>query len=1040
MRILLVLLLLLAVSGWSTTHEIYFNSKFTGTSTGAIDAPYKKPSEANSVVSTWRAAEDTTIMYWRDSSVFRESWTIPSGAGPLKIKRYGELGKKPVLSGSVLQTSWSSYASGLGSTWQFTFAATINKFWLSDTTELKKGTDQNALMDSTWIQTGGVVYLRLDAGNPSLYGAEYSRVSQVLFLNGLENVEFNGVEFVKANQAIRSTATATNLQFNQCKFPLPISVSNITANFNSCIFIDNPGPATTMAISGLSTTTFNYCHFKNSPAGLINVSGGKCYINNCNFDNFKNSAVSSSSTDTVFMKNCIVNGIYPHTTPVFSASSGPIIIDNSTPMNNGYVGAVTYSGNIITNNLYKYDPRFVKTSRSGFLSITEDDRGNGADFKKLADYAKSINPEFSLSWCVSEVYQLSHDDSIIIKAVADSGHDITSHSMSHTYLYAGMGLFKIRYTGSAASCTVMVRNDSLILLTGGVDDHVVEIEFDYNKSIGWLVDTVSEFPNYTISKCDNINIRQLVFVAKEDTLWDVKSAIDSIVLDRVKFSAWELDSSKSFLERITGKPCVEYTYPGGMRDSTQIPEIKASGYLGARLAAPTPITMRDTFPLFRLPIQWEAHMQHCVMRLDDNTNSAVKSTNFTPVNISYNSALHVESVGCAVLDGSAYFYRSDTSFHYSVGDYTVGVWVRPTVLNSVNTVFYTGVNADSCLTVYIDNNGAIHYVQRRGGVDVVHITSANNTIQTNQWSRISFRQTIDTISVYKSTDVPAQNRVAMITTNTQPDLYNGITYFGCNYSTGSATNTFTGYMDKIDIGFDNWWRGLSCADQIAMQGCWSSSLTHGDFGGPRDLHKTALDAAASYTGRIKIIGMGPALQILREKGTFINEDSLYIVWNQPDSADYRLRSDSKLVGAGDVSVLSGIPNLINLSGDTITDASGNLRVSSVNIGAYGTYYEIPDTTPSAPTITSVSPSSPRLFKTFEATGTNLSNCKLYLNSVSLGTPTSATSTSISDTALGTTRGFHWLIAEDTLTGMRCSTSSRIYIKNTQLDTVLLGRP
>src|SRR5690606_27319582 len=58
-------------------------------------------------------------------------------------------------------------------------------------------------------------------------------------------------------------------------------------------------------------------------------------------------------------------------------------------------------------------------------------------------------------------------------------------------------------------------------------------------------------------------------------------------------------------------------------------------------------------------------------------------------------------------------------------------------------------------------------------------------------------------------------------------------------------------------------------------------------------------------------------------------------------------------------------------------------------GAYE-YGEIPeDTTPSAPTINSVSPSSPRLLKTFEAMGTNLSNCKLYLNSVSLGTPTSA---------------------------------------------------
>jgi len=115
------------------------------------------------------------------------------------------------------------------------------------------------------------------------------------------------------------------------------------------------------------------------------------------------------------------------------------------------------------------------------------------------------------------------------------------------------------------------------------------------------------------------------------------------------------------------------------------------------------------------------------------------------------------------------------------------------------------------------------------------------------------------------------------------------------------------------------------------------------------------------------------------------------------------------------------------------DLDGNQRYSGGAAGAYE--YIVP-----VPTITSISPSSPRLFKTFEATGTNLSNCKLYLNSVSLGAPASATSTSISDTALGTTRGFHWLIAEDTLTGMRCSTSSRIYIKNTQLDTVLLGRP
>jgi len=603
-----------------------------------------------------------------------------------------------------------------------------------------------------------------------------------------------------------------------------------------------------------------------------------------------------------------------------------------------------------------------------------------------------------------------------------------------------MGLFKAIYTGSASACTLIVDTINWVCYTktGGVDDRSVDIDFDKSKSVEWFVNQWNSYPSYEFTKIEDIHGRQLVYVAKACTL-NIKNVIDSVVLDRPRFYAWEFDSSKLYLERMTGKPCLELTYPGNNTDPHQVPYIRDAGYLGARTTTPSTVVMSDTFPLYRLPTQFEAFEPKCVMNLDNNTKSATKSTDFTGVNISHNSTLQKEYDGCGVLNGSAYLYRNDTSFNYSSGDYTVGIWVRPTVLNSINTVFYTGVNSDSCLTVYIDSNGAVHYIQRRGGVDVIHLTSNNNSIPLDQWTRLVFRQTIDTVSVFTDENLPAKNRIAVGVTNTTPDIYNGITYFGTNFSTGSASNSFVGYFDKIDIGFDNWYRTISAADMFTTHGCFASSLTHGDYLGPRDLYKTAIDALATYSGRTQVIGMGPALQILRANGTFTDSDSLYITWNQPDSADYRLRSDSRLAGSGDVSVLSGIPNLINLSGDTITDASGNLLVSSVNIGAYGTY-EIPDTTPSAPTFTSVSPSSPRLFKTFEATGTNLSNCKLYLNSVSLGAPASATSTSISDTALGTTRGFHWLIAEDTLTGMRCSTSSRIYIKNTQLDTVLLGRP
>jgi hypothetical protein len=247
-----------------------------------------------------------------------------------------------------------------------------------------------------------------------------------------------------------------------------------------------------------------------------------------------------------------------------------------------------------------------------------------------------------------------------------------------------------------------------------------------------------------------------------------------------------------------------------------------------------------------------------------------------------------------------------------------------------------------------------------------------------------------------------------------------------------GTSTFDGLNDTIRM------KGESIAAHLAARGGVLCILGHSlpDYGA------TKMDSLLSAIHRIQSGCEVRTQKYVTSKVRFGGSSNDNKLWRyfQNDSTDLRLKPTSPCKNKGDKTAITGIPNLYTLDGVQLTDASGTVLVDSINIGAYGTYYEIPDTTPSAPTITSVSPSSPRLFKTFEATGTNLSNCKLYLNSVSLGTPTSATSTTISDTALGTTRGFHWLIAEDTLTGMRCSTSSRIYIKNTQLDTVLLRRP
>lgn len=870
-------------------------------------------------------------------SIFRGAWTPPVGSeGDLTfIGDYGE-GDKVRITGAELISAIPVLNDN--NIYAFGDIVKAYKIWLDGTLAVN-GSDSVNLNNHEWYHntTLDTLWIRFDEG----YADQIiETVTATQTIRNPSYTKFENINFRMGNSFIvRITSASSNVIFSNCDFAEASCNISITSGtdiyFNSCTFDTNYGPKASMLLAAGSSVNFNFCLFANNTFGAIRATGGSHTINNCNFNRFRTKAIASTSADTIKVSNTIIHGSYPYPSSLVSASSGPILIDNSVVMFGGIGGGSYVEGNVVITNAKKYDPQFVKTANKGFLSLTEDDRNNGAEFKKIADYAKSVNNNFSLSWCVSEGYLLSSIDSGLIKAIANSGHDITSHSMSHTYLYPDMGLFTVEYTGLAPACTVIIRNDSIITLTGGVDDRVVGIEFDYDKSIVWLEDSFSIFDNYILNRIAAIHSRQMVFVAADDTLLDVKNNPDSILLNRDKFYAWEFDSSKAFLERVTGDYVLEYTYPGNMTDSSQIPFLRDAGYIGARTTTPLSITMRDTFPLYRLPIQFNAANGYSILRLDNSTNSAANSTDFTDVNLTYSETEQIEYKGCAVLDGTAYLYREDSTFHYWSGDYIVGIWIKPTVLNSKNTILYTGVNADSCLTVYIDNNGAIHYQQKRNGVAVVDLVSENGVISINEWTRLVFRQTIDTISVFTGTDVPATNRVIYAAAYT-PDNYNNITYLGTDFSSGSGADFFTGYFDKVDITFDVWFKTISCADQIAAQGCFATSLTHGDYLGPRDNYKCIIDAMGQYSGRCNLIGLTPALKILRENGTFINEDSLYIKWDQIDSSDYRLWSTSKISGDADTNVLSGIPNLINLSGDTITDNSGDMVVTTVNIGAYGT--------------------------------------------------------------------------------------------------------
>lgn len=945
----LILIALLAVSGWGAQRSVYYNSKNTVNGDGSIGSPYKTLALGNTTVTNYISAGDTVTCYLRDSSAFYEAWTIPSGgaSNPLTITSYGDLGKDPIISNGAIATPWATVSYAPENTYGHKWTQTVGKVWFNDTL-LNSASSIAELQDRQWYYDGDkdTLFLRSVRGNPDLTGDKVIRTSatQTILLSGCSNIYFNNIDIRHASTfAIRVATTASNLRFTNCTFNEYVTFLSLTATsavFDGCVFSNATGPAAPIIIGGTSAITFRNCHIKNSIYGAVSLTGGRTNFYNCNIDGIKNTVISSTSTDSTFIKNTIIHGLVPGGKAVLSATKAPIMVAKSCILKSGYSGYAWYSGNVEFTDIIRDEPKIVKTAREGFYSISEDDLIGIGDFSKTARYMMGINSNWSASFALSEPYNATTNQANLIKEMADNGFEITSHSMSHTYYYDGMGTIILRYTGTAPKCTVIVDtvNWQLRTLTGGTDDLTIPIGYDKTKNVAWITGRITQNTNYTCTKTYGANDKCLTYTFLGDTLWDIKAASDSVMLDTARFFNYEIDTSKVYVENIIDRSCLSFTYPGNMTDTTgaKIRRIRDGGYICARRTTPTPITLAGNYPLFEIPLN-DAADPKCIMRLDKDANSALNSTNFTGTNITYNTTIQKEYNGCAVLNGSAYLYRNDATFTYNTGDYVIGIWVRPTTLNAVNTVFFTGTDNDNFLTVYIDGSGAVHYVQMRAGSPVVSLSSSNGVIPVDQWTRLAFRQTVDSVSVFTGTDIPATNRIIYSATVDTPDVYNGVTYLGAgwDFSASQPVTHFTGYFDKIDIGFNIWFNTLCQADMYAMQGCLYASLTHGDYLGPRDLQKTMIDAYSTYTGRLNLTGYGFAMEDIRANGTF-SADSLTISWVQTDSADYRLRSDSKLCNAGDTSVLSGIPNLVNLSGDTLTDASGVLKVSSVNIGAYGT--------------------------------------------------------------------------------------------------------
>lgn len=193
---------------------------------------------------------------WRGTQlVFSESVTM--GA-------YGASGNDPIISGGALLTSWSVFS---GSTYRAAVTATAN-YVLAGQTPLTLGSGTGSLTAGQFFYSAGFVYVHLGGTNPSTLQVEASQLARVAYVNTLDSVTIQDIEFqFSTNQALWLEA-ATNTIIERCTFRYHCYTSNSgvvliqngsNARITDCVFdnLQNDG----IWVHNNPNVEIGYCDF-----------------------------------------------------------------------------------------------------------------------------------------------------------------------------------------------------------------------------------------------------------------------------------------------------------------------------------------------------------------------------------------------------------------------------------------------------------------------------------------------------------------------------------------------------------------------------------------------------------------------------------------------------------------------------------------------------------------------------------------------------------------------------------------------------------
>jgi hypothetical protein len=143
-------------------------------------------------------------------------------------------------------------------------------------------------------------------------------------------------------------------------------------------------------------------------------------------------------------------------------------------------------------------------------------------------------------------------------------------------------------------------------------------------------------------------------------------------------------------------------------------------------------------------------------------------------------------------------------------------------------------------------------------------------------------------------------------------------------------------MEDFVVGNGTRYKVQAVLDAVCDLGSVLMFYSHGETGTPREVYNLIMEAIADYSGDLKVMTMGAAIDYVRANGKLLSDRRTVVSTNLPDRADYRLRSNSPGYMKGNAAILTNYQDLFDLNGLKITDSDGRLATprGKTSMGAF----------------------------------------------------------------------------------------------------------